>query len=185
MSDNWQEKYVHPLLPLLRNTNTVPAVIFLRGISGSGKTSLSNALMKLLGSESVVSFSADSYFTIDGIYKFDISKVSEAHQNCVNSMNMAFQMPNIRYIIMDNTHTRLWHLSNAERVAQEHGAQIYYLDIVVPDKAHFLLCNKRQRHNVPEDVLLDQWSNWEVNPKSMCVPMFISEDEKSMLATCH
>jgi len=179
MSDKPWIDNLYDLVPLLTNTTTVPHVIFLRGISGSGKSYLCKALSDLLGSETTVSFSADTYFISDGIYKFDISKASEAHKNCVNSMEKALKMPNIRYIIMDNTHTRLWHLSNAEKVAQDYGARLYYLDIIVPDKAHFLLCHKRQCHNVPEGILYDQWTNWEVNPKSIHIPMFISEDEKS------
>ena len=173
----WQEKHLYPLLPLLTNTKSIPNVIFLRGISGSGKSTLSSSLSCLLGSEMVISLSADNYFTINGIYKFEINKASEAHKECVNSLELALQSPNIRYIIMDNTHTRLWHLHDAENLAKKYGANIYYIDIVVPDMPHFLLCLKRQCHNVPEGVLLDQWVNWEENPKSICIPMFISEKE--------
>jgi hypothetical protein len=32
---------------------------------------------------------------------------------------------------------------------------------------------KRQCHNVPENVLLEQWSKWEEHPKSIHIPMFI------------
>lgn len=173
----WQEKYLYPLLPYLTNKKTVPHVIFLRGISGSGKSTVSTYLSCLLGSEKVVSFSADNYFIVDGVYKFELNKASEAHNDCVKSMELALQSPNIRYIIMDNTHTRLWHLHNAENIANKYGANIYYIDIIVPDKTHFLICLKRQCHNVPEDVLLEQWVNWEDNSKSMRIPMFVSNEE--------
>lgn len=175
--NTWQEKYLHPLTLSLRNTKSLKNVIFLRGISGSGKTTISNALCHLLGYEQTVSFSADNYFIIDGIYTFDISKISEAHKNCVNSMEIALQTPTIRYIIMDNTHTQLWHLYNSENVASQYGANLYYLDIDVPDKGHFNLCINRQRHNVPKEILLEQWLNWEENSKSEHIPMFVSDEE--------
>lgn len=181
--NTWQEKYLYPIITSLRNTNTLKNVIFLRGISGSGKTSISNTLSQLLGSEKVVSFSADNYFTIDGVYKFDINKVSDAHKDCVNSMEIALQSSAFRYIIMDNTHTQLWHLSNAEAIAKQYGANLYYLDINVPDKEHFLLCLKRQRHNVPEDILLYQWVNWEDNPNSKNIQMFVSDEEMYILTS--
>jgi len=181
--NKWQEKYLYPLLQSLKNTTSFKNVIFLRGISGSGKTTMSNAISHLLGSEMVVSFSADNYFTVDGVYKFDILKISEAHKHCVNSMEIALQSPTIRYIIMDNTHTQLWHLSHAENVANQYDAKLHYLDINVPDKAHFLLCLKRQRHNVSEDVLLYQWNNWEDNPKSERIPMFVSHEEESIMVS--
>lgn len=180
--NKWQEKYLHPLTLSLLNTNTLKNVIFLRGISGSGKTTISNTLCHLLGYEQTVSFSADNYFIIDGIYTFDISKISEAHKHCVTSMEIALQSSTIRYIIMDNTHTQLWHLYNAENVASQYGANLYYLDIDVPDKAHFNLCINRQRHNVPKEILLEQWLNWEENSKSEHIPMFASDEELSVLS---
>lgn len=174
MSDkSWEETYVYPILEQLKNTRALRNVIFLRGISGSGKSTLRSLLCSLLGSERTDSFSADDYFTRDGLYKFDINKISEAHMECVKSMEIALQNPNIQYIILDNTHTRLWHLSNAENMANKYNAETYYIDITVPDKTHFDLCLKRQCHNVPEEVLLEQWTNWEEHPKSMCIPMCI------------
>lgn len=173
----WQNTHLYPLLPILTNTETTPNVIFLRGISGSGKTTVSNALSSLLGSEISAIFSADNYFTIDGKYKFELGKVSEAHNECVDSMEKALKSSNIKYIIMDNTHTRRWHLYNAEKVANKYFAKLHYLDIVIPDKEYLSVCLKRQCHNLSESVLLDQWANWEDNPKSIKIPMFVSDEE--------
>ena len=180
--NKWVEMYLHPLLPSLKNTKTAKNIIFLRGISGSGKTTNSESLSYLLGSESVVTFSADNYFTTDGVYRFDIEKASEAHQDCVRMMELALRSSAYRYIIMDNTHAQLWHMHKAENIANKYDTTIFYIDIVVPDEAHFLLCLKRQRHNVPEDVLLHQWQNWELNSKSIVIPMFVSEEEKAILS---
>ena len=168
----WEKDNLHPLLPILINTHRIPHVIFLRGISGSGKTTLCNSLSHLLGIEKVVSISADNYFIKNGIYKFQMSEISEAHRSCIISMENALESSEFPYIIMDNTHTRLWHLTKAEEIAEKYGAKIFYLDIIVPDHTDFLVCLKRQRHNVPEEVLLEQWVNWEKNPKSMLIPMF-------------
>lgn len=169
----WQDTHLHPLLTSIINSKNLKNVIFLRGISGSGKTTICNYFLNALDSERVVSFSADDYFTKNGMYKFDFEKVAEAHNHCVNLMKIALESTSIRYIIMDNTHTQLWHLYNAENVANQFDAELFYLDINVPDKAHFLLCLQRQQHNVPKEVLLYQWLNWEINPKSKNVPMFV------------
>lgn len=172
----WEDKYVSPIVEILRNSDR--SVIFLRGISGSGKTTLSQRLSNLLGSNITACCSADNYFIVDGTYTFDISKISEAHRSCLDSMEKALCSANIRYIIIDNTHTRMWHLLNAENLANQHNVNIYYLDIIVPDGAHFSVCLKRQSHNVSEEVLLDQWLSFEENPKSMKIPMFISEEKR-------
>ena len=175
--NTWREKYLYPLIPHLLTTKESKNVIFLRGISGSGKTTVSNALSKLLGSEIVVSLSEDNYFMVDGVYKFKSQNVTEAHKNCVHSMELALQSSAIHYIIMDNTHTQLWQLSNAETVAKEYDANLYYIDINVPDRAHFKVCLKRQRHNVSEAALLEQWTNWEENPKSKHIRIFVLDEE--------
>jgi predicted kinase len=179
----WQERHLHPLLPSMINSKILKNVIFLRGISGSGKSTICNYLSQALGSEKVVVCSADDYFIKNGVYKFEIEKAADAHNQCVNSMKIALQSPTIRYIIMDNTHTQLWHLANAENIANQHGAELFYIDVNVPDKAHFLLCLQRQRHNVPKEVLLYQWLNWEINPKSKNVPMFLSDEEAHTILT--
>ena len=170
----WEEKYLHPLLPNLINTKTTPSLIFLRGISGSGKSTVSKFLRDALGPSNTVICSADNYFIKDSVYKFDITKVSEAHKDCLESMEAALQTPEIRYIIVDNTHTRLWHLQAAERTVQKYGAHIHYIDINVPDLAHLLVCLVRQQHNVSKETLLEQWTNWEIHPKSISIPMQIS-----------
>lgn len=179
----WQEIHLHPLLPFIINPKAHKKVLFLRGISGSGKTTIGKYLSHALDSEKVIIFSADDYFIKNGVYKFELEKVAEAHKHCVNSMKIALQSASIRYIIMDNTHTQLWHLSNAVNVANQFGAELFYLDVDVPDKAHFLLCLQRQRHNVPKEVLLYQWLNWEINTKSKHVPMFVSEEETLTMLT--
>jgi len=177
----WEEKYLYPIRSILTNTNTSNTVIFLRGISCSGKSTIANSLSRLLGPENTTVCSADNYFIKDGIYRFESSKLSEAHEACARALKSALGSSNIRYIIVDNTHTRMWHLYNTETLAKESGAQIYYLNIVVPDKEHLSICVKRQIHCVPDNILLDQWLNWEEISNSINIPMFVSEDEKSRL----
>ena len=57
-------------------------LFLVRGISGSGKTTFA----KELGG---VHFETDNYFMVDGEYKFDGTKLKEAHQWCQNEVNNA------------------------------------------------------------------------------------------------
>lgn len=178
----WEQKYLEPLVQNL-TTKGPPSVILLRGISGSGKSILCNRLTALLGADKVSHCSADDYFTDEnGAYHFDPSKLPDAHAVCVAALEDALVDPSIRVILVDRTHTRLWHMSNAEQVAKKHGARVFVLEIVVPDNAHFSLCYQRQRHNVPKDVLYDQWMGWEkyLGP-CVRVPMFVSRQEMGLL----
>ena len=178
----WEVAYLYPIVSILTNTNARKSVIFLRGISGSGKSTIANSLSRLLGAENTNVCSADNYFIKGGLYRFETSKLPEAHQSCATAMKSALGSSNIRYIIVDNTHTRMWHLYNTETLAKESGAEIHYLNIVVPDTDHLSLCIKRQIHCVPDHIILDQWLNWEEIPNSINIPMFISKDEKSLLS---
>lgn len=51
----------------------------IRGISGSGKSTLANSLSEKTGS---IHVEADQFFILNGEYKFDRSKLSEAHEKC-------------------------------------------------------------------------------------------------------
>ena len=179
--ESWELMYLHPIYQLVQNKTSRPTVLFLRGISGSGKSTVSTLLTKAFGADKTVICSADDYLMEDGVYKFELSKLSDAHKQCIKSLEASLKSPNVRYIIMDNTHTRLWHLQAAEEIARKHGSKIHYIDIVVPDKTHLGLCLNRQRHNVSKATILAQWTNWEINPNSLHIPMFVSEEEKLLL----
>lgn len=176
----WEETYLKPLIPSLKGTRENKTVIFLRGISGSGKSVLCNFLFKSLGGvEKVVCCSADNFFIKNGVYKFDSNKLPEAHEACINTMEQALQNTSIRFVIVDNTHTQLWHMSKGETIAKAHGASVLVIEIVVPDRTHFVLCQKRQQHSVPELVHLDQWLKWENHPAPFArIPMFVSDEKK-------
>ena len=178
----WEEKYIYSLVRSL-TTDGPPAVVLLRGISGSGKSTLANGLITLLGTDKAVRYGADDYFMDEnGEYQFDASKLPEAHAACMASLQNALLTPSMRVIIVDNTHTRLWHMSNAEQLANKHGARIFVVEIVVPDQAHFSLCYERQRHDVQKAVLYDQWIGWEKYLKPCIrVPMFVSKEEMGLL----
>jgi len=73
-------------------------LIIIRGLPGSGKSTLSGSLKGTTG----IIHSTDSYFITDGIYKFDETKLSEYHnrnlEDAIESMEKG-----ISPIIIDNT----------------------------------------------------------------------------------
>jgi predicted kinase len=181
----WEEIYIKSIIPKLTCVDYFGQhVIFLRGISGSGKSTVCEVLARLLGQEKVVYCSADTYFTCGKLYLFEPDKLHKAHKACVDSMEMALLTPGVSYVIVDNTHTQLIHLSAAEAIAEKYRAKMFYLEIVVPDINHLLICLKRQCHRVPVNVLLDQWLKWETHlHTTFRIPMFISNEEKLMLSS--
>ena len=77
----------------------------IRGIPGSGKSSLALEILK--GCEKsdvgVVFFEADQYFMEDGVYNWDINKIRCAHQWC---QSQTLEHLNLGYhVIVSNTFT--------------------------------------------------------------------------------
>ena len=91
----------------------------LRGIPGSGKSTLA----KSLGGCHV---EADMYFMNDGEYKFDPSKLSEAHQWCQNK-TASYMHTNWPRIVVSNTFTQEWEMQAYYDLAEKYGYRIYSL----------------------------------------------------------
>lgn len=74
-------------------------VYILRGIPGSGKSTYA----KTIAPESAVICSADDFFVgKDGVYRFDHSKISEAHKQCFRKFVQAVN-EGTDPIVVDNT----------------------------------------------------------------------------------
>ncbi len=84
-------------------------VVILRGISGSGKSTVAKRLASECEGE-VVICSADDYFINNEKYKFDSSKLDEAHLACYRKFSSAVT-DGKDLVIVDNTNIQLWEFS--------------------------------------------------------------------------
>jgi predicted kinase len=99
-------------------------LFLLRGLPGSGKTTLANQLGGSL-------VEADRYFMEYGDYKFDASKLKEAHawcreqvQNWMETNGRGFDVPRI---VVSNTFTQEWEMKPYYDLAKEHGYMVFSL----------------------------------------------------------
>lgn len=76
-------------------------VTILSGCSGSGKTTL--AREKFKGQNPWI-VSADDYFMQKGVYRFDPTKLSQAHADCFNQFIRGLQSQ-LPIVVVDNTNT--------------------------------------------------------------------------------
>jgi NEDD4-binding protein 2 len=92
----------------------------LRGLVGTGKSMLANAL----GNEGSI-FSTDSYFMVDGEYQFDSSKLGEYHaRNLADAtafMERFAPYTNNVNCVIDNTNTQHWEYEKYVEAAKEQG----------------------------------------------------------------
>ncbi len=122
----------------------------MRGLSGSGKSTVVELLTKTY--PGAVICSADHYFMQGGVYKFDLSLLSAAHQQSQSAAANACQS-GINTVIIDNTNVQRWEMKPYLDQASFHG----YLVVIVTPKTPWRLdpeeLARRNSHGVPFHVI--------------------------------
>ena len=123
-----------------------------RGVPGSGKSTFA----KSLGG---THFETDMFFMKDGEYKFDMTKIKDAHKWCQDSVNTAMIMNNTaglnKTIIVSNTFTQEWEMKPYFEMADLHGYKVF--SIIVENRHGGV-----NEHNVPEEVLTNMKNRFEI-----------------------
>ena len=122
-------------------------LFLLRGLPGSGKTTLAESLG---GSH----MEADKYFTYEGKYEFDVTKLKDAHDWCQNAVKVFMENKSKR-VVVSNTFTQEWEMLPYFDLAEKHGYRVYSL-----------ICENRHggvnEHGVPEDKLKLMKNRFEI-----------------------
>ena len=125
----------------------------MRGVPGSGKTTIAN---QLAGADGAI-HSTDDYFVQDGEYCFDASKLGEAHlQNFVAFC--ASLEAGVPIVICDNTNVRRSHFIKYIRAAER---MEYMVTIVAMPHPHPYVAASRTVHGVPARTIERMISQWE------------------------
>jgi len=127
-------------------------LFLLRGLPGSGKTTLANQLGGFL-------VEADRYFMEYGEYKFDASKLKEAHAWCRNQVkewmetnDRGFDVPRI---VVSNTFTQEWEMKPYFDLAKEHGYTVFSL---IVENRH----GGKNVHDCPEETIAKMRERFEI-----------------------
>jgi predicted kinase len=122
-------------------------LFLLRGLPGSGKSTLAESLG---GSH----MEADKYFTYEGKYEFDVTKLKDAHDWCQNAVRVFMENKNKR-VVVSNTFTQEWEMQPYFDLAEKHGYRVYSL---IVENRH----GGVNEHGVPEDKLEIMKNRFEV-----------------------
>lgn len=118
-------------------------LLALRGIPGSGKTTLAKTLSLSNGAPI---FSIDSFFENEsGEYSFDFKKNHLAYKECESNTKEALK-EGTPFVIVDNTFTLDWELEPYERLAKEFG---YLFFVVTVENRH----GGKNIHQIPEEQI--------------------------------
>ena len=121
-------------------------LFLLRGLPGAGKSTLA----KSLGGMQI---EADKYFMDGDEYKFDPSKLKEAHAWCQNAVSV--WMKSQDKITVSNTFTQEWEMQPYFDLAEKYGYRVYSL---IVENRH----GGVNEHGVPEEKLVQMKSRFEV-----------------------
>ena len=132
----------------LRNLfHPTKSLILFRGIPGAGKSTISDTLCD-------VTLSADMFFEKDGEYKFEYSKLKDAHNWCQDS-TVKHMKKGTRTIGVANTFVQPWSMDFYFNKAKEHGYRIF--TVIVENRNDTV-----NVHNVNEEVLETMRSKFDV-----------------------
>jgi tRNA uridine 5-carbamoylmethylation protein Kti12 len=130
-------------------------LIIIRGLPGSGKTTLANQICSSIQSNNSL-WEADMYFEQDGEYKFNKMKIREAHEWCQKNvdhdLNLGFT------VVVANTFTTKKELRPYFDLAKKH--------CIVPQ---VILCQGDwgSIHNVPMETIESMKIRFEYNIQSL------------------
>jgi len=122
-------------------------LFLLRGLPGSGKSTLAKSLGGM-------HMEADKYFMDGDEYKFDPSKLKEAHAWCQNAVKV-WMTNSVPKIVISNTFTQTWEMDYYFETAKEYGYVVYSL---IVENRH----GGVNTHGVPNDKLVQMKNRFEI-----------------------
>ena len=127
-------------------------LILLRGLPGSGKSTLAKLLV---GDKDYRHKEADMFFVDrDGNYKFDASRIKNAHIWCREDVDFLMRH-NHSPVIVSNTFTQEWEMEAYYELAKTYG---YTVHSVIVENRH----NGINEHGVPAEKLEQMKNRFEI-----------------------
>jgi predicted ABC-type ATPase len=129
-----------------------PELIIIRGVPGSGKSTRAKRLQERFGSNSH-HWEADMFFNTSSGYKYDKSKIGEAHAWCLSRTKWSLKN-GFTPVIVSNTFTRTREMIPYFNLCREFGANLTIVNM------HY---EYGSIHNVPEASMKKFRARWR-NP---------------------
>ena len=134
-------------------------VIINRAVPGSGKTTITNCIVKELKTNniSVAIHSTDEYFMIGDRYVFDITKLYKYHQENLKEFEKSINKK-LDVVICDNTNLAPWQTEAYTELARKHNYQIVVITLDPRELEKHVASQKvtpqkPDAHEVCEDIL--------------------------------
>lgn len=143
----FKQVYTNAISNLGKKLDGQRSLVLVRGLSGSGKSTFATHLAAGLGH---TVHSTDDYFMKDGAYRFDGSKLGDAHKWNEERTDKALEAG--KNVVVANTFTQQWEMEPYDRMAKKHGATVHVFNTVFPGK---------NVHGVPDQAIGRMRARWE------------------------
>jgi hypothetical protein len=122
-------------------------LILIRGLPGSGKTTMAKSMM----TPSTRHYEADMYFEKPGgSYLFDPKKIKQAHEWCQRKTRAALEAG--LDVIVSNTFTQHWEMESYVKMAEELGAKLE----IITARGQW-----QNIHGVPDSAIQRMKNRWQ------------------------
>lgn len=126
-----------------------PWLILIRGLPGAGKSTAARERLPAFRH-----LEADMFFMVDGSYRFDPSKLREAHEWCQRETFAALARG--EDVVVTNTFSRVWEMEPYAKFGAT-GAVVDLFDAGLSDAQ----LAARNVHNVPQTTIAAMRRRWE------------------------
>jgi tRNA uridine 5-carbamoylmethylation protein Kti12 len=142
--------------------NKMKKIILVRGLPGSGKTTLGEKIKEQLfnAGTTCALYSTDDFFVYNNKYNFDVNLLSVAHSwnrgRVIRSM-----MRNVDVIIVANTFTQAWEVSPYYFDAQKFGYEVEFKQPKTEWAFDADVLFEKNTHGVPLETIKKMIDRWE------------------------
>jgi 2',3'-cyclic-nucleotide 3'-phosphodiesterase len=143
---------------VIRHVNRSKTMFIMRGLPGSGKSTLVKKIQAKY--KGAVVCSADNYFSNDGEYKFEHDELSYAHQECKNKAKEACDAGE-PVVVIDNTNIRRWEMNNYFGIAHQKNYDVILVEPLTTWKFDPVELAKQNSHGVTEEVIRGKVSHFQ------------------------
>ncbi|XP_001510864.4 uncharacterized protein LOC100079951 isoform X1 [Ornithorhynchus anatinus] len=151
-------------------------LILLRGLPGSGKTTLSRVLLGQ--SRDGIVFSTDDYFRQQDGYMYNVSLLGDAHDWNQNRAKQAIDQGRSP-VIIDNTNTQAWEMKPYVEMAIGKGYRVEFHEPETWWKFDPEELEKRNKHGVPREKIAQMLDRYEFQMSISIVMNSVEPPHKS------
>ena len=128
-------------------------LFIMRGLPGSGKSTIVLEIVKVYGKSDTCVCSADDYFLQqDGVYKYQREDLHDAHQECqIKAQNACKEK--VPIVIIDNTNVRKWEMKFYLTLADTYNYNVILVSPRTEWSCDGKILAQKNKHNVDEDTL--------------------------------